>query len=175
MFSLPMPSKSRYFTGPALIWKRIAAFLIDMLMLAFFVFIPFRRVLSGSVNEYSFMASLKAAASNDELVRIFMPYYIAMSLIALLYFYLMEKKMQQTIGKKIMNLYVVSNEKELKRWQIFVRSLFFIPIFPFDLLIILDPLFMIFKSSNQRLSEILSRTKVVGNYKIDRKLAFGED
>jgi uncharacterized RDD family membrane protein YckC len=168
-------AKSKSFTGPALVWKRIAAFLIDMLILAFFVFIPFRRVLADSVNESSFMASIKAAASNDELIRIFMPYYIAMSLIALLYFYLMEIKMQQTIGKKIMGLYVVSNEKDMKRWQIFVRSMIFIPLFPFDLLLMLDPLFMIFKSSNQRLSEILSRTKVVGNYKIDRKLAFGED
>jgi len=167
--------KSKSFTGPALLWKRIAAFLIDLLVLCLFVFIPFRGVFAGSLEEASFLESLKNITSNEEIIKEFIPYYIAMSLLAFLYFFMLENKMRQTIGKKIMNLYVASNGKEMKKWQVFVRNLMFIPVFPFDLLVIIDPLFMLFRSSNQRLSEILSRTRVVENYKIDKKFAFEGD
>ena len=91
-----------------------------------------------------------------------------MSLLAFLYFFIMESKMGQTIGKKIMNLHVAGETKDLKKWQVFVRSLLFIPIFPFDLLVIIDPLFMFFRSSNQRLSEILSKTRVVEKYTVTK-------
>lgn len=164
--------KSKSFTGPALLWKRIAAFLIDMLVLGLFVFIPFRGVFAGSVQEASFFESLKNITTNEEIIKNFIPYYIAMSLLAFLYFFIMESKMRQTIGKKAMNLHVISDNKEMKKWQIFIRNLLFIPIFPFDLLIIIDPLFMLFKSSNQRLSEIFSRTKVIERYTINKSLNF---
>ena len=159
--------KSSGFTGPALLWKRIVAFLIDILILALFVFIPFRGVFAGSMKS-SFSESLKSIASNEQLISGFRPYYIAMSLLAFLYFFIMESKMSQTIGKKIMNLHVAGETKDLKKWQVFVRSLLFIPIFPFDLLVIIDPLFMFFRSSNQRLSEILSKTRVVEKYTVTK-------
>lgn len=76
--------------------------------------------------------------------------------------------MSQTIGKKLMNIYVVSNINNLKRWQLFVRNLVFVPIFPFDLLMILDPIFMFFTKTNQRLTEILSKTRVVASYDLEQ-------
>ena len=164
--------KSRSFTGPALIWKRIVAFLIDIFILALFVFLPFRGVFAGSMREASFMESLKNIASNGEFIKEFIPYYIAMSLLTFLYFFILESKMQQTIGKKIMNLYIVSDNNQIKKWQAFVRNLMFIPVFPFDWLMIIDPVFMFFKSSNQRLSEILSKTRVVERYSISKKIVF---
>ena len=167
--------KSGGFIGPALLWKRIAAFLIDLLVLGLFVFIPFRGVFAGSLEKASFFESLKNITSNEGIIKEFIPHYIAMSLLAFLYFFMLENKMRQTIGKKILNLYVASNDKEMKKWQVFVRNLLFIPVFPFDLLVIIDPLFMIFRSSNQRLSEILSRTRVVQKYSIDKKLALDGD
>ena len=87
-------------------------------------------------------------------------------MLALLYFYLLEKKLAQSIGKVLFGLYVRSQEKELKRWQIFVRSMFLMPVFPFVLLWLVDPIVMLFNKENQRLSEILSKTKVVEEYKI---------
>ena len=159
--------KTSGFTGQALIWKRIVAFLLDILILALFVFIPFRGVFAGSLGS-SFSESLKSIATNEQLISGFRPYYIAMSLLAFLYFFIMESRMHQTIGKKIMNLHVAGETKDLKKWQVFVRSLLFIPIFPFDLLVIIDPLFMFFRSSNQRLSEILSKTRVVEKYTVTK-------
>jgi len=77
-----------------------------------------------------------------------------------------EKKLQQTPGKMVFNLYVKSQTKDLKYWQLFVRSMFLIPLFPFILLWLIDPIVMFFNKDSQRLSEILSKTKVVEKYKI---------
>ena len=62
---------------------------------------------------------------------------------------------------KIMNLYVVSDLNPQKRWQMALRNAAFIPIFPFDVLVIADPLVMLFTKSNQRLTEIIGKTRVV--------------
>ena len=37
------------FISPALIWKRIVAFLIDMLIIVLVVFIPFRKFIGGMI------------------------------------------------------------------------------------------------------------------------------
>ena len=74
--------------------------------------------------------------------------------------------MAQTIGKMLMKIYVVSDNDNIKAWQLFTRNLVFIPIFPFVLLWVLDPLFMFFTKTNQRLTEILSKTKTVEKFSI---------
>ena len=76
--------------------------------------------------------------------------------------------MSQTIGKKIMNIYVVGDSEKPGKWQLLIRNLFFIPIFPFDLLFIVDPIFMLFTKSNQRLTEILGKTRVVEKYSLEQ-------
>ena len=67
-----------------------------------------------------------------------------------------------------MNIYIVSDAGDMKRWQALVRNLMFIPIFPFDFLFIADPIVMLFTKTNQRLSEILSKTRVVENYRLEQ-------
>ena len=164
MKQLRLP-KERFFIGPALIWKRIAAFFIDLLILALVVFFPFRKLLQSTLpKNYSFAEMYdflsKSSAYNSYILSV----YLTMSVFVFLYFYIMERKMSQTIGKKIMNVYIVSDNDNLNRWQLLVRNLVFIPIFPFDLLFIIDPAFMLFTKTNQRLTEILSRTKVVERF-----------
>ena len=102
-----------------------------------------------------------------------------MSISIILYFFMMERKMGQTIGKMLMKIYVVdasenassrstSDNNNLRAWQLFARNLVFIPIFPFVLLWIVDPLFMLFTKTNQRLTEILSKTRVVEKYSFEQ-------
>lgn len=159
--------KERTFVGPALLWKRIIAFIIDMLIIILFVLFPFRNAIKSIVPvNYSFAETYKFL-SNAENAPYILAVYFAASILMFLYFYIMETKMAQTIGKRIMSIYVTA-DNELKKWQILVRNLLFIPAFPFDLLIILDPLFMFFTKTNQRLSEILSRTKVVEVYSLEQ-------
>ena len=166
MKKLDLP-KERQFIGPALVWKRIAAFLIDMMILNLVVLFPFRRLFQGMLpKEYSFSEAYKSFAGTMSASYISWISF-AMSVLAILYFFMLERKMSQTIGKRLMRIYVAGDAGKLKAWQLLARNIVFMPIFPFILLWILDPLFMVFSKTNQRLSEILSKTRVVGKYSLD--------
>ena len=166
MKKLNLPEE-KSFVGPALLWKRIAAFFIDMAVINMVIFFPFRGLFQKMLpKDYSFSQALNAFGSSD--------YYgllnsvsIAMSILIILYFLMLEKKIGQSIGKRIMKIYVASDTGEFKTWQALTRNIVFIPVFPFFLLWILDPLFMFFTKTNQRLTEILSRTRVLEIYSLE--------
>jgi uncharacterized RDD family membrane protein YckC len=77
-----------------------------------------------------------------------------------------EFKIRQTPGKMLLNLYVIADGKKEGPGfiQTLIRNLIFIPIFPFSLLWIIDPLYMIF--TGRRLTELLSKTRVIEEIKI---------
>lgn len=161
--------KERTFVGPALVWKRVIAFIIDMLIINLVVLFPFRSIFEGILPEdYSFSEAYKFLSSSTNYTSFLTSVSLIMSVLIILYFYMMERKMSQTIGKMLMKVYVASDNKDLKAWQLLARNLVFIPIFPFILLWILDPLFMFFTKTNQRLSEILSKTKVMEKYSFEQ-------
>ena len=167
MKNLKLP-KEKIFTAPALIWKRIAAFLIDIMVINFTILFPFKTLLESFVPQnYSFTEAYNTMGSNLNTGYIAVV-SVLMFLLVMLYFAKLEKKYGQTIGKRLLKLHVASDNKEIKSWQIYVRSIFFIPIFPFLLLWLLDPLFMIFTKTGQRLSEILSKTRTVENYNLEQ-------
>jgi len=146
--------------------KRALAFAIDILFVEFVILFPFSGALEEIVPEENSVYeafSILSSGSYDSLLRL-VGIFTAIPTIA--YFAILEKRIGQTIGKRLLNLYVVSQTKELKYWQAFVRSIFLIPVFPFVLLWIIDPIVMFFSKERQRLSEILSRTKVVERYNI---------
>ena len=164
-FKLP---KERIFAGPALLWKRIAAFFIDIFIVVLVLSFSFRGLLKDALpKDYSFSQIFQIGRSGY-FDTYFVSIYFSMSILAFVYFYMLEKKMSQTIGKKLMNIYIVSDAGDMKRWQALVRNLMFIPIFPFDFLFIADPIVMLFTKTNQRLSEILSKTRVVENYRLEQ-------
>lgn len=166
MAKLNLP-KERTFVGPALVWKRVAAFMIDMLIINLIILFPFRGLFEGILpKDYSFSEASRILSSSDY-TGFLTSVSLVVSILMIMYFFLMERKMSQTIGKMLMRVYVVSDNKDLKAWQLLARNMVFIPLFPFILLWILDPLFLFFNKTNQRLSEILSKTRVVENYSLD--------
>lgn len=161
--------KEKMFIGPALIWKRIAAFFIDMVIINLVVFFPFRSLFQNIIpKDYDFSEAYKFLSSSTNYTSFITSISFIMSILVILYFLMMERKMGQTIGKMLMKIYIVSGNKELKTWQLFTRNLVFIPIFPFVLLWVIDPLFMFFTKTNQRLTEILSKTRVVEKYNLEQ-------
>lgn len=170
MAKLNLP-KERVFVGPALVWKRVAAFVIDMLLINLIILFPFRGLLEGILpKSYSFSEASRLLGSSDY-TGFLTSVSLVISLLMIMYFYLMERKMSQTIGKMLMKVYVTASDngsKDLKAWQLLARNIVFIPLFPFILLWVLDPLFMFFTKTNQRLSEILSKTRVVENYSLEQ-------
>lgn len=157
--------KERTFTGPALVWKRLLAFVADLLVINLVLFFPFKRIIQKSIPAFaSYSEAYRFLASHQSYTRTITIVSLTMSLFAILYFALIEYKIQQTPGKMLFNLFIISDTKKPSFWQFIVRSFFIIPAFPFFLLWIIDPLFMFFTKTNQRLSEILSKTKTVEKY-----------
>lgn len=168
MAQLKLP-KEKTFTGPALIWKRVVAFFIDILIINLVVVFPFRKLFQGIIpKDYSFSEAYKLLSTSTNYTGYITTISSVMSILILLYFLMLERKMNQTIGKKFMKLYVVSDSNKLKIWQLLIRNIVFIPLFPFILLWLADPLFMFFTKTNQRLTEILSKTRVVEKYSLEQ-------
>ena len=117
----------RKFVGPAMIWKRIAAFTIDLVILNLFVLYPFRtlfeRILPKSV---SFSEAYKSMSSETDFGFLSIVTF-TLFIIMFLYFFLQERNMSQTIGKKIMKIYIESYDKNLNTWKVVLRNIEFIP------------------------------------------------
>jgi hypothetical protein len=157
--------KERTFTGPALVWKRLLAFVADLLIINLIIFFPFRRIIQRAVPEFSsYSEAYSFLSSNQSYTATLTIVSLIMALFALLYFVLIEYKLGQTPGKMLLNISITGETKVLSFWQFVVRSLFIIPVFPFILLWVIDPLFLFFTKTNQRLSEVLSKTRTVEKY-----------
>jgi uncharacterized RDD family membrane protein YckC len=168
MKKLDLP-KERTFVGPALVWKRVIAFMIDMLIINLVVLFPFKGLFEVILpKDYSFSEAYRILSGSTNYAGFLTSVSFIMSILIIMYFYMMERKMSQTIGKMLMKIHVASDNKEIRAWQLLARNAVFLPLFPFVLLWILDPLFMFFTKTNQRLSEILSRTKVVEKYSLEQ-------
>lgn len=142
------------------IWKRGFAFLIDILILELIVNLTFSSYIEKNIgNTGNIIEIYQYLSENYEL---FAPFLLTMSFISafisLIYFTLLEWKLQQTIGKMIFKIKVNS---KIKLWQALVRnipkSLFFISytywIFLFDIL------YLAF--TKQRFFDKLAKTSLV--------------
>lgn len=159
--------RGKTFIAQASVLKRIIAFAIDLIITNLTILFPFKRIFSSIVPETgSFSETFDFLSNNAELSAFLAFILIAIAFLTILYFMILEKKLGQTPGKMMFNLYVASQTKDLKYWQLLVRSMFLMPVFPFVLLWAIDPIVMLFTKENQRLSEILSRTKVVEKYNL---------
>lgn len=166
MKRLNLPA-DRTFIGPALIWKRIAAFFIDIAIINLIILFPFRSLFQNILpKDYTFSGAYRLLGSSADYTGFLTSVSLVMSVLVILYFLMLERRMGQTIGKMLMKVYVVSDTENLSSWQLLARNIVFIPIFPFILLWVLDPLFMFFTKTNQRLSEVLSKTRVVEIYSL---------
>ena len=161
MVKLKLP-KARESILPANPLKRMAAFLVDFLILQIIVISTFASYFDTNFpkNQESLLSTYNYVSAH---YGVFMQMYyvmIAMSIIILIYFVFMEYKYSQTIGKMLFSLYVESTlSTKLTLWQCILRSIYVIPIFPILLLWMIDPIYLLFKG--ERLSEAFSKTKTV--------------
>jgi len=163
---LKLPKEKR-FKGPASIWKRLFAFLIDLIIIDFVIALPFRRILVNLMPAGgSYSQTFDFLIENPGFTGLLTTITLFIGILSLLYFAILEWKLGQTIGKMFMNVFVVSEKKKMKFWQAIVRSLFVLPVFPFILLWLIDPIVMFFNKDNQRLSEIFSKTKTIQDYTV---------
>lgn len=141
--------------------RRTLAFLLDMMLLFITVFAPVSTLLEDFVpkttNIVTAYQALLQHQTNSSVITVVMLFVF---LLVVLYFTLCEYFLGQTAGKRLLDLRAENLEGNTPTfWQCLVRNLVFLPIFPFMLFWIIDPLYLVF--TKQRLSEQLSRTRTV--------------
>lgn len=130
-------------------WKRVLAYIIDLLVVEIIIVWPFRGFFEKA--EISYVNLFREAIEQN---LIWVSFFIMV--LSLAYWVLFEWKLRQTIGKMLLNLYVVS-KNELRFSQALMRNL----TKPFPLALLVDVAYMFFKRENQRLFERFSGTNVI--------------
>ena len=168
---LNLPEK-RVFIGPARVWKRVLAFVLDLLVVDFFLLGFFRGVTEKMFgSNIGFGATYRVLQDNPAQAQAFMTIFMIMIMLALAYFVLLQYMTGQTVGCILFNIQVVSEEGEKRFshagfWQCVLRNIFLIPAVPFVFLWLIDPLYMTFARKGQRLTEWLSKTRVIEQFTI---------
>ena len=171
---LNLPKERIFFAKPP-VWKRLLAFLIDLSIINLVVATPFRNILAQLVpRSQSYTEAYNYVLMNPGVSYSLYVVTFLIAFLALIYFTILEWGLGQTIGKKLLGLWVVrdlgDNISKYKLaspgfWQCLLRHLIIIPITPFLLLWIIDPIVSMFSGKQQRLSEKITRTKVVAEYR----------
>lgn len=131
--------RQREFTQRAPLLRRFGALLIDILLLDLIVFASLSRLIVGVELHDTRLTAVAAVAG----------------LLALAYFSLMEYLVGQSIGKMVLGL----RTERVTLGKAFVRHIYFLPIAPFPLLLLVEPIYLLIKK--QRLLEQLSGTNTV--------------
>ncbi len=161
MVSLP---GKRTVLGPAPVWRRLFAFIIDLLILNVIFFFPFQSMIEGLIPNGGWETIVMQANANLAALETITA---VLGIVALLYFTFFEAALAKTPGKHLMHILVASESPQPSFWRMMIRNLYVLPIFPFILLWLLEPLFMIFSKDQQRLLERLSKTRTMMNHAVD--------
>ncbi len=146
--------------GPAPLWKRVFAYFIDLAIINLFVAFPFQGIMQKFVDieTNNFSSLLNFFKGSPETTKVLFFTSLIMSILTVLYWAILEFKIQQSVGKIILKIHVRSTKKgNLRFSQCLVRNITKISLIP----IILDSVYMIFTKSHQRYFEKMSNTEVI--------------
>lgn len=158
----PLNKQVQITFGPASILKRVLAFLLDLLIINWVIASSFRNI----ILEGYFLSGSKVLLPQI----VISLYFICFMMF--LYFVIFEKVFSQTPGKMIFGLYVMSTkivDKSLEKptlLEIVLRNLHTLVLFPFTLLLLIDPINIFLNLNRQRLLEKLSNTIVIERYEL---------
>ncbi len=169
----------------ASVLRRLLAFILDLAILNIFVLSPFNRLISRAAGNGSAMNIYQSILMDPELMASLTSIMVASTLVMLVYFIVLQRKLSQTLGMMLMGIYTIkipmmqrqagaarrrlsleeaaelSKQFKLGFFDALLRNIFLIPFAPFIFLWILDPMFMLLNRNAQRLTEYLSQTMVV--------------
>jgi len=164
--NLNLPKK-REVVLPASVLKRFASYILDFLILNVILY-PINNSINKIIpSEKGFEGVYSYIQSNPLFTKMLLFYSMIVGAIIVLYFTYFEFKTNQTPGKMLMNLHIIPDgKKQLGFFDYLLSNLTFIPTFPFVILWILDPLWIIFSKNNQRFMEKISHIKVVERHEV---------
>jgi hypothetical protein len=141
------------------IFKRLLAFVLDLIIIDVFVLFPIGNLVGDKLGIN--LMTYKTFMADPVLVSVFSVIAFFIGIIFVMYFVLQEWLVGQTVGKWVFGITVENGNF----WSLIVRSLFIMPVFPLFILWVVEPLFIVFNPDSRRLLEILSKTKTVEKYK----------
>ncbi len=173
--------KKNIYILPASVMKRFFAFIIDLVIINFFILGPFSSLFDSVASSTpGFGTTYELILSSPELRSSLSTALFFISILTLIYIIVLQRKFNQTIGMMVMNIFVVkivsapvattslrkkkkidANSFKLGFIDALLRNLFVVPFAPFIFLWVIDPLYLFFNKNSQRLSEVFSRTLVV--------------
>ena len=156
--------KRGYFIAPASITRRAFAFLLDLILINFVIFTPFKLMLNKIIPVSSYAATKDYIQSNPQALASISSIFFVVGILVLFYFSYMEYKIQQTPGKMILGIHI-QHDAKIKFSNYLFSNLFLLPIFPFTLLWIIDPIYLFTSNKNQRLMEKWNGILVLQRYK----------
>ena len=163
-YRLNLP-KAESFIAPASLLKRFISYFIDLFIINFVIIFPFQKIIKKIIPTDSFSETYQYIQANPAVGNIIFFLYFIIGILMVVYFTFFEYTTQQTPGKMLMKQHIVKESgRELRFINYLVSNLTFIPFFPFILLWIIDPVYMIISPKNQRLMERLTRILVVEKY-----------
>lgn len=133
------------------IWRRLLAFIFDILVINLVIAWPFQSALKNYTFKNITIHSIFPAEAYFIVFMIF--------ILALLYFTFLEYYVGQTPGQMLMNIKSISNDGNMSFWKAFVRNIFILPFFPFYILWVLEPIYLVFYK--QRFLEKITNTDTV--------------
>jgi len=141
-------------------FKRSLAFLLDFAILSMTILAPVTTLLEKVAPTADFKTSYALFVENQTISTIITWTMIFVFTLIMLYFTILEYLVGQTAGKRLMNLEVVDiNNQRPTLVQCILRNLVFLPVFPFIVFWIIDPLYLLF--AKQTLSEQLTKTRTI--------------
>lgn len=161
--NLKLP-KQKVYVKNASILRRLLAFILDIFVLNLVVFFPFQSIFSNALGSYSSL-SLSNISHFSEIIQLKIPGIIYTALffiflLSLFYFALLESLTKQTVGMMIMRIYAEDFEaKKVSFFRALIRHLFILPVFPFYILWLVEPLHLAFY--NERFLEKITKTRTV--------------
>lgn len=150
MASLKLP-KARVMVTRASMWKRVIAFIIDLLIIDLLFFPQFKKfIITGSW-------TFEQVVQQQIILPVgFTMAIIAMGTLTLLYFSLYQYYFGETIG---MRLFGIKVGGERTYWRCVLRNLYSLPFFPFTIFWIVDPIYLFWRK--ERLLEKWSKTSTI--------------
>jgi len=130
----------------ASLWKRLFAYLIDILLLNFVIILPFKSILKPLQNEK--VIEIGKFIDLNILLAL-----LSITLLSYIYFVYLDYKLQKTIGMIVFGL-ISKTKGEFTLQKILLRNI----TKPFSILLIFDALYMIYKGGYQRYTEVISDT-----------------
>ncbi|MBU1201419.1 MAG: RDD family protein [Nanoarchaeota archaeon] len=146
-------SKGKVLKQDASIFKRLFAFILDILIINIVIISPFQKVFLKLINPNS--SILEMAQQLQGASSLYSSIFFIV-LLSLAYFTFFEFKLLQTPGMMIFKMKV---DQELSFGKAILRNLFIIPIFPFYILWVIDPIHLLFRK--RRFLEEITNTRTI--------------